>query len=91
MAERFAERLEAIRKENEAAMQAHKSTGTALIVLKGKLVEEEFEKLGIKLRTTYSYGRSTYDGNARASGRAAADRVNLNRPVRGGGPSGYLT
>jgi hypothetical protein len=91
MAERFAERLETIRKENEAAMQAHKSTGTALIVLKGKLVEEEFEKLGIKLVTTYSYGRSTYDDNARASGRAAADRVNLNRPVRGGVPSGYLT
>jgi hypothetical protein len=90
MAERFAERLESMRAENEAAMQAYKSTGTALIVLKGKLVEEEFEKLGIKLRTTYSYGRSTSDDNARASGRAAADRVNLNRPVRGGGSSGYL-
>jgi Protein of unknown function (DUF2786) len=90
MAERFAERLDTIREESEAVMQAQKATGTALIVLKGKLVEEEFEKLGIKLRTTYSYGRSTSDDNARASGRAAADRVNLNRPVRGGGSSGYL-
>jgi hypothetical protein len=92
MAERFAERLDTIREENEAAMQAHKSTGTALIVLKGELIEEEFEKLGIKLTTSYSYsyGRSTYDDSARASGRAAADRVNLNRPVRGSGPRAYL-
>jgi hypothetical protein len=93
MAERLAERLAKMREENDAAMQARKSTGTALIVLKGKPVEEEFEKLGIKLTTVYrSYGRSTHDGNARASGRAAGDRVNLNRPVGGQRRSaGYLT
>lgn len=63
-------------------------TGTALIVLKKQLVEQEFAKNGPKLRTAYNTRRiSDYSGYAH--GQAAGNRVNLSRPLDGG-TKGYL-
>jgi hypothetical protein len=66
-------------------------TGTALVFLKGQLVEAEYKKLGMKIRTVYSRAR-VRDGSAYSKGSAAGDRVNLSRPISGGSKSGgYLT
>lgn len=56
----------------------------ALVVLKGQLVEQEFAKSGVKLKTNYSRTRAAGDGNAYRAGRDAGDRVNLSRPIGGG-------
>lgn len=81
MADRVSERLDAMRRENDAAMKAREqSTGTSLMVLKGQLIREEFEKEGIKLRVVRSY-RQAYHGGAYGAGQRAGDRVNLNRPL----------
>ena len=90
MARRISTRLAEIKEANDVAMAAGKSTGTALIVLKGQLIEEEFKKENVKLvyRRTSERVR---DPNAYAAGKAAGDRVNLNRPLAGNGkPSGFI-
>lgn len=88
-ATRVSERLRAMKatrdKEMEevvaaAASPAGSKTGTALIVLKGQIIEEEFDKLGVKLRTLSS-SKSIRDDLAYYHGDAAGGRVNLNRPV----------
>ena len=58
-------------------------TGGALVVLKGQLVEAEFAKLGMKLRTTRSSAGSRGSAGAWSAGSAAGGRVNLNRPIGG--------
>jgi hypothetical protein len=83
MADRVANRLTEIRQENEAQMAAQKATGKALVVLKGQLIQEEFEKIGLKLGKSYS-SPTIRDGKAYRAGYAAGDKVNLNRPVTGG-------
>ncbi len=65
--------------------RAATSTGTDLIVLKGKLIREEFNKGGIKLRSARSSGHSIRNLGAYAHGREAGDKVNLNRPLGGSG------
>ena len=95
LAHRVAERLREMRRENDAAVKAArdagvaagKATGTDLIVLKGKLIREEFAKEGVKLRTATSRGQRIGNHDAYYSGRAAGDNVNLNRPL-GNGASG---
>lgn len=89
MADRIGARLLQMKRENEAAMQASKSTGNALMVLKGQLIEEEFKGAGISLRTvTHRYH---HDWGAHAYGHEAGDRVNLNRPLNDGdGVAGLL-
>lgn len=68
-----------------------KTTGTSLMLLKGKLVEQEFIKTGPKLRRTRTTRRIT-DGGAYNRGSEAGSKVNLNRPIGGGSASGgYLT
>jgi hypothetical protein len=79
MAERLAARLNEIRRENEKAMNA-KATGTALIVLKGQLIEEEFAKTGIHLRAHHTV-RRVGNWSAYHEGQAAANNVNLSRPL----------
>lgn len=95
MSLRIAERLREMRKENDVAMaerhRASGSTGTALMVLKGQLIQEEFKKSGVHLRSVSSRARIGNHG-AYAHGRDAGDRVNLNRPLGGNGNvSGYLS
>jgi len=95
MSMRIAERLRAMRKENDEAMaerqRASGSTGTALMVLKGQLIQEEFKKTGVRLRTVSSSARIGNHG-AYHHGREAGNRVNLNRPIGGNGNvSGYLS
>ncbi len=97
MASRVADRLRAIKAENDAAQQAAQaaghsasSTGTSLIVLKGQLIEEEFKQLNMKLIKNYNRSRSHWD--AYAAGHKAGDKVNLNRPLGNDQHNGgYLT
>lgn len=69
------------------------SKSTALIsTAKSEKIEEEFKKLGMKLRTQSSYSNRSHT-TARQAGNKAGSRVNLNRPIGGGsgGVAGYIT
>lgn len=80
MATRVNERLHQMAKERDAV--AVTGTGTALVVVKGAMVADAWDRLGIKLgRATRGMGVRSYD--AHSAGRAAGDRVNLSRPVSG--------
>jgi hypothetical protein len=70
--------------------QAAQVTGTALIVLKHQLVEQEFKQAGVKLGKSSS-SRRLSDGRAYSKGHEAGSRVNLNRPIGNGSSiAGYL-
>jgi len=91
MAYRISERLHEMKQQNDAEMEAVRaSTGRALMVLKGQLVEEEWEKEGIKLSSNYYVAR-VRDTSAYQRGRAAGDKVNLNRPLNANKAAGYLS
>ena len=90
MATRISQRLRELKAQNDAEMAQHRSsTGTALIVLKKQLVEEEFKQHGPKLvtqRTVWRVSnRSAYD-----HGHAAGNKVNLSRPLKKDGKVGGL-
>ena len=105
MAQRIASRLIAMTRtrheeEEEAAMKipleldiepVPTSTPgcTSLVVVKRKKVDEEYEKLGLKLKNYKSSG-SHRDRNAYKAGKEAGDRVNLSRPIPSGPVSGLL-
>lgn len=77
--------------EQEAATNPEYNGGRALIVLKGKLVQQEFEKLNMKLRTVQTQARRS-DYSAYSQGAAAGNKVNLSRPISGqNSNAGYLT
>jgi hypothetical protein len=82
MAARLAARLETMHQEREAGVAAQRQTGTALILVKHRMVEDAFRQTGTRL---VSGGRRylRQDGAFR-QGEAAGERVNLNRPVEGG-------
>lgn len=89
-ADRISARLEELgshRRATEAAAQAAAAqagaTGTALVVLKERKVEQAFRQLGVRLRTVT---RSTVvrDRSAYGRGREAGGRVGLERPVGAG-------
>ena len=65
---------------NDAELKARASTGTALIVLKGKLTEEAFTREGVALRTART-GYRIGNHSAFSAGHAAGDKVNLSRPI----------
>jgi hypothetical protein len=66
----------------EVRAAGHKIVGgSSLIVLKGQLVEAEYEKLGMKLRTIKSPAPRRTDNTAYAKGISAGDKVNLHRPL----------
>lgn len=79
ISERLIEEAER-RKQGDVTM----ATGTSLVVVKDKLVAREFDKLGLKLRKTYSSYTHGGSRNANAAGRAAGDRATFGRPVNGG-------
>lgn len=56
------------------------ATGTDLMVVKQQLVQNEFEKLGVKLNRRTFQAKVT-DELAYTAGQAAGDKANLNRPM----------
>ena len=92
MASRLSVRLQEMKQEQDEELKARAVTGTALVVLKSQLVEEEFKKqAGVKLRTARTSYRIGNNG-AYSAGRAAGDKVNLSRPLnQGAAVKGHLT
>lgn len=83
MASRIAERLEQMLDRREAEVAAQRSTGSALMVVKHRVVEDAFKETSVRL---VSARRSGLRANgAYRQGYAAGDRISLNRPVRGQG------
>ena len=83
MGRRISQRLTDILRGNRA-----ESTGNnALVVLKSQLVTEAYAALQLNLKKGYANTTVT-DGHSYHKGAAAADRVNLNRPVNG--PTGSV-
>jgi len=79
VAVRVAERLEAMHAEREAAVAAQRPTGNALTIVRHQVVEEAFQATKVRLRT--QQGLSFRADAAFHAGKAAGERVNLNRPV----------
>jgi Protein of unknown function (DUF2786) len=94
LTDRLNARLREMKKAEAAELQAREAelqraqqaaggsgaVGSALVVLKKQLVKEEFARSGPKLRHVRTT-RSIRDWSAYGAGSAAADRVNLNRPI----------
>jgi hypothetical protein len=79
---RVSERLDAMLRAREATVRSQRSTGTALVVAKARVVEEAFRETEVRLVRMNGTGRRVISTAFRA-GLAAGDRVNLNRPVSG--------
>jgi hypothetical protein len=77
---RVSERLDAMHRAREAAVHAQRSTGTALVVAKHRVIEDAFRDTDVRLVSMRATGRRVISSAFRA-GRTAGDRVNLNRPV----------
>lgn len=91
MATRISHRLTTMKKENDDALATAKSTGRALIVLKGQLTEDAFKKTGVKLTTNYNHSQIK-DYTAWMAGHKAGEKVNLSRPLTDRNKvKGYLT
>jgi len=79
MSWRLRERMKALRKERNAAMEAVKTaTGTALMVIDQKIALRDAEFGKPKYTTVHS---SMWDRRAGAAGREAGDKVGFSRPV----------
>lgn len=88
MACRLAERLREMK--DKQRFEDKQTTGRDLVVVKDAVVEAEFAKLDLNLRSSRSKGRNV-NPEAYASGRAAGDKVALNPGVgAGAGPAGHL-
>jgi hypothetical protein len=85
LAARVAERLEAMHAEREAAVAAQRPTGNALTIVRHQVVEDAFQAANVQLRT--QRGLSTRPDAAFRAGKAAGERINLNRPVGHGVPA----
>jgi hypothetical protein len=79
---RVSERLDAMHRARDAAVRAQRSTGTALILAKDRVVEDAFRETDVRLVSLGPTGRRVIS-TAFSAGWAAGDRVNLNRPVSG--------
>lgn len=87
MAARIAERLETMHDEREAAVAAAHTSGTALIVMRHRVVEDAFRASKVRLQS--SGGIRLRHNAAYRAGRVAGDRINLARPL-GETPSARL-
>jgi hypothetical protein len=83
IAARVAARLTEMHAAREASVGAQRSTGTALILAKHRVVDEAFAETDVRLVTTNAVGRRRVAG-AFQEGWAAGARINLSRPVQGG-------
>lgn len=79
MVKRVATRLRELKKEQEREIAT--TTGRELVVMKGAVVREQVEKLGLNLRKKKS-GQYSRDTEAYAAGGDAGDRVGFNKGVR---------
>lgn len=79
---RVSERLDAMHRARDATVRAQRSTGTALILAKDRVVEDAFRETDVRLVSMSATGRRVITTAFRA-GRTAGDRVNLNRPMSG--------
>jgi hypothetical protein len=80
MAARVADRLDEMHQTRDASVAAQRSTGTALILAKHRVVDDAFRETAIRLVSAGRLSRVRMNGAFR-HGIAAGDRVNLNRPV----------
>ena len=82
---RVAARLEAMHDAREAAVRTQRTTGTALILAKHRVVEDAFRDTEVRLVSMSAVGPRVI-GSAYREGWTAGERVNLNRPVPGHAP-----
>jgi hypothetical protein len=82
MAQRLAERLEAMHRERDVSVAAQRAEGTALMLVKHRVVDDAFRETDIRLRAATSRTTIHLNGAFR-HGRQAGDRVNLDRPIGG--------
>lgn len=82
MAARLSERLDAMHRAREDRVAAQRSSGTTLMLVKQTVVEDAFRATAIRL-VSATRRIIAPDAGAYRTGQAAADRVNLNRPVHG--------
>jgi len=76
--QRLAEMLKA--REGEAPKT---TTGTSLVIVKNAVVAEQYEALGLTLRSTNSSRAMSYSTAAHEAGQKAGDRVHLGSAIRG--------
>jgi hypothetical protein len=76
-------------RDSAAMARAKASNCTSLVVLKDQIVEQEFQKTGVKL--VQRKGPRVHDGRAYSAGHRHGDTVNLNNPLGyGSAKAGYL-
>jgi hypothetical protein len=83
VAARVSARLDAMHTVREASVQAQRSTGTALILARHRVVEDAFRETDVRLISMNAIGQRRI-ASAFREGWQAGDRVNLSRPVHGG-------
>ncbi len=81
---RVAARLDALHEEREASVSAQRSTGTALILAKHRVVDDAFHETEVRLVSMSAVG-GRVDARAYREGWTAGDNVNLSRPVKAEG------
>jgi hypothetical protein len=86
MASRVGERLASLHRERDANVAAQRSQGTALMVVKHRVVDDAFRETEIRLRSV-SRRTTIHNSAAYRHGMVAGDRVNLDRPVGGQAPA----
>lgn len=86
MAARIAERLDHMHRARDAHVAAQRPTGTALMLIKHRVVDDAFRETDIRLVSVASLTRVRVN-DAFRHGLSAGDRVNLNRPVQDVGTS----
>ena len=82
MAARIAERLDHMQEVRDANVAAQRSTGTALMLIKHRVVDDAFRETAIRLVSAGNLTQARVNGAFR-DGQAAGDRVNLDRPICG--------
>jgi len=83
MAVRVADRLEEMRTQRHQDVSSQRSSGMALVLLKDHAVDEAFR--ASKVRLVSARRPSVRPDSAYGAGYQAGERINLRRPLRGGG------
>jgi hypothetical protein len=82
VAARVSARLDTMHHAREASVRAQRSTGTALILARHRVVEDAFRETNVRLISMHAIGQRRI-ASAFREGWQAGDRVNLSRPVHG--------
>lgn len=81
MANRISVRLDQMKDEMNESIAAERPTGSDIIVLKKRKIEEDFTTTGVKLVTRKTNGPRVRAHSSYHQGGKAGDRINLSRPV----------